>query len=69
MPEVCRWSFSKILTNYDGLELGSLLTQYEAPPDGSFRTEIENMKICLFSMLNMASFMTYMAHEIILALL
>ena len=35
-----------ILTNHDGLESGFILTEYEAPPIGSFKEEVENVKIC-----------------------
>ena len=35
-----------ILTNYHGLESGFILTEYEAPPIGSFKEEVENVKIC-----------------------
>ena len=37
-----------ILTNYDGLESGFILTEYEAPPIGSFKEEVENVKICFW---------------------
>ena len=37
-------NFTLILTNYDGL--GNILTLFEAPPIGSFREEIKNMKKC-----------------------
>ena len=33
-----------ILTNYDGLESGIILKQYEVPPIGSFREEIKKVK-------------------------
>ena len=37
-----------ILTNHDGQESGfiDILTEYEAPPIGSFKEEVENVKIC-----------------------
>ena len=37
-----------ILTNYDGLESGFILTEYEAPPIGSYEEEVENVKICFW---------------------
>ena len=37
-----------ILTNYDGLESGIILTEYEAPPIGSFREEVKNVKKCFW---------------------
>ena len=37
--------FIIILTNYDDLVLGNLLTQYEVPAAGSFR-EVQNVEIC-----------------------
>ena len=46
---VCRWSFTIILTNYNGLGLGNLLALYEAPSAGGFIEEVENVKIWFLS--------------------
>ena len=45
----CRWSFTLILTNCNGLDLGNLLALYEAPSAGGFREEVENVKIWFLS--------------------
>ena len=34
-----------ILTNYNGLGLGNLLSKYKAPSTGGFREEVENVRI------------------------
>ena len=37
------------LTNYNGLGLGNLLAEYEAPSAGGFSEEVENVKIWFLS--------------------
>ena len=49
------WSFTVSLADYDSLDLGNLLAQYEAPPAGYLREEVEKVKICFSS----HNFMTY----------
>ena len=44
-----RWSFTTILTNYDDLRLGNLLTLYEEPFACGFREEVKNVKIWFLS--------------------
>ena len=39
----CRWSFTIVLTNYDGLGLCAISGKYDAPSAGIFKEGVENV--------------------------
>ena len=45
----CRWSFTNILTTYNGLGLGIFLVKYETPSAVCFREKVEYVKIWFLS--------------------